>query len=45
MIQPERKKMEDKWKILTKQALQKLTSFKEPIGFFKKILMAYLKNF
>lgn len=42
-IQPERKKMEDKWKSLTKQALMKSASFHEPISsllkYNKKIFM------
>lgn len=32
MILPERKKMEEKWKALNKQAANKNNSFKEPIS-------------
>lgn len=32
MILPERKKMEEKWKALNKQAANKNSSFKEPIS-------------
>ena len=43
-LKKDRQKVEDKWKILTKQATIKNPNFKEPIGIFIHFFNTYYVN-